>query len=157
MRENSFPWKASGVNTSTAGLSVDYPWNNILPFSLSVCSKNPTPNHCKLRSRVEGTKQDVFFVRRYPEYTAHHHYSASKTGVTWWGSARERSGCCHHPLSWLSSGRRRARQSWADTLVTGAAVGWQGSPELWGGSKGKCKEQADSYSETFPLCKINIL
>lgn len=38
--------------------------------------------------------------------------------------------------------------------VTGAAMRLQGSPELWGGSKGKCKEQVNSYSETFPPFKI---
>lgn len=41
--------------------------------------------------------------------------------------------------------------------VTGAAVRWQGSPELRGGSKGKCKEQGSSYLK-FPLpLKSNIL
>lgn len=38
--------------------------------------------------------------------------------------------------------------------VTGVAARWQASPELQGGSKGKCKEQADSYSETSPPFKI---
>ena len=41
--------------------------------------------------------------------------------------------------------------------VTGAAVRWQGSPELRGGSKGKCKEQVDSYSETSLPLKSNTL
>lgn len=100
-QHNSFPWKASGVNTSTAALAVYCPQNNILPFSLSVCSKNPNLAGCsvpperphKLQHQVEVIKQNIFFVRRYPEYTAYHHYLTFETGVTWWESVRKRSGC----------------------------------------------------------------
>lgn len=42
----------------------------------------PLERLCKLQGRVEVTKQHVFFVRRYPEYTSYHHYSAFKTEVT---------------------------------------------------------------------------
>lgn len=38
--------------------------------------------------------------------------------------------------------------------VTGGAETWQSAPELWGCSKGKCKEQVDSYLETFLHFKI---
>lgn len=126
--------------------------------NLAVCSV-PLERLCKLQCRVEATKQDVFFVRRYPEYTSYHHYSAFKAEVTMVVVECQGKGLdiviiiCPG-----SAGEEPARRDPGQIpCVTGAAVRWQGSPEFQRDSKDRCNQQVNSYSEILPLFKIKFL
>lgn len=161
------PWQASGVNTSTAGLAVSVPvapgitsfpfhWvfalkTQTLLFAL--CLQKGFANcsvKWKWQSRMfslwEGTlsTQPIISIQ------------LSKQG--WHGGKVPGEGLhvviIIYPGSAVAGEEPDRRDPGQICRVTGGAETWQGAPQLYGGSKGRCKEQVSSYLETFPHFKI---